>query len=380
MPFVVILHHLLTISQFLPVLSGSIWLGMLMGMIIGWCVDTHREHYVSMDADQTVAYISNIGASPKFKPMFIALCVLTTVFLDLSFLADRWLRHAGRLTPNGSTGQKVLASLTIFFALLGTAGLILLSIFDVAHHKNLHDGFLLLFLGGYVLSAICICWEYQRLGIHNRHLRVLSISFWVKLAFVLIEVVLAIVFVSLTFTHHTTGGAIVEWIIAFIFALYIFSFCIDLYPAVHTRHLKRRFREKTGMNGSGSDDTNGNNHNHPNGTVTTGGTAMAQDGDNYYAGANNNTVGATEMDATNGNNSYRGYGAGGAAPVTAPGSTGYYDNTYGESAARATRTPRTGTNNLNGSAFLEDGLNGTTNGHQTLSQPEQAYQPSRTYQ
>ncbi|KAL1892112.1 hypothetical protein Sste5346_007267 [Sporothrix stenoceras] len=358
---------------FLPVLSGSVWLGMLLGMLIGWCVDTHREHYVSMDDNQSVAYISDIGASPKFKPMFIALCVVTTVTLDLSFLADRWLRHSGRLTPNGSTGQKVLGSLTIFFALLGTAGLILLSIFDVAHHKNLHDGFLLLFLGGYVLSAICICWEYQRLGIHNRHLRILSFSFWVKLAFVLAEVVLAIIFVSLTFTDHTTGGAIVEWIIAFIFALYIYSFCIDLYPAVHTRHLKRRYREKTGMNGSGSDHTN-----NPNGSVTTGGAAMAQDGANYYAGANAN--GATEMDATNGNN-YRGYGTGaGAAPVTAPGSTGYYDNTYGESAARATRQPRTNNNNMNGSAFVDDGLNGTTNGHSTLNQPEQAYQPSRSYQ
>ncbi|ERT03147.1 fk506 suppressor [Sporothrix schenckii 1099-18] len=350
----------------LPVLSGSVWLGMLMGMLIGWAVDTHREHYVSMDDNQTVAYISDIGASPKFKPMFIALCVVTTVTLDLSFLADRWLRHAGRLTPNGSTGQKVLGVLTIVFALLGTAGLILLSVFDVAHHKRLHDGFLLLFLGGYVLSAICICWEYQRLGIHNRHLRILSISFWVKLSFVLVEVVLAIIFVSLTFTHHTTGGAIVEWIIAFIFALYVFSFCIDLYPAVRTRHLKGRYREKHGPNGSGSDG--------PNSSATTGGTAMAQDGDNYYNPGNSHTAGPGEMEAANG--SYRGYTANAnAAPPTAPGSTGYYDNTYGESAARATRSPRT--NNLAGNTFVEDEVNG---GSQPLNQPRQTYQPSRSYQ
>lgn len=353
---------------------------MLLGMLIGWIVDTHREHYVSMDADQSVAYISDIGASPKFKPMFIALCVVTTVTLDLSFLADRWLRHAGRLTPNGSTGQKVLAGLTIFFALLGTVGLILLSIFDVAHHKKLHDGFLLLFLGGYVLSAVCICWEYQRLGIHNRHLRILSLSFWIKLAFVLIEVVLAIIFVSLTFTNHTTGGAVVEWVIAFIFALYIFSFCIDLYPAVHTRHLKRRFREKTGLNGSSSENPNGSEN--PNDSVTTGGAAMAQDGDNntYYNAGNNGSLAGSEMEA--GNGGYRGYGAGaGAAPVTAPGSTGYYDNTYGESAARATRSPRTNTN-LGSSAFVDDSLirNNVASNSQPLSQPEQAYQPSRSYQ
>ncbi|CAK7211492.1 hypothetical protein SBRCBS47491_001144 [Sporothrix bragantina] len=347
----------------LPILSGCVWLGMLLGMLIGWVVDTHREHYVSMDANQHVAYISDIGASPKFKPMFIALCVVTTVTLDLSFLADRWLRHAGRLTANNSRGQKVLGVLTIIFAIIGTAGLILLSVFDVAHHKNLHDGFLLCFLGGYVISAICICWEYQRLGIHNRDKRVLRVSFWIKLTFVLVEIVLAIIFVSLTFTNHTNGGAIVEWIIAFIFAFYIFSFAIDLYPAVHTRNIKHRIREK-------ADDMKGG-HNGTAGHMSD--STMVQDG----------PVTVSEMEATNANGGYRGYGVGGANnnASTAQGNvpSGYYDTTYGESAARATRSPRANKTAV-GSAFVEDSLR--TNGHDGLqvNEPQQAYQPSRTYQ
>ena len=45
---------------------------------------------------------------------------------------------------------------------------------------------------GYVVSAIFICAEYQRLGIHFRQFRILRISFWIKLVFVLLEVALAI--------------------------------------------------------------------------------------------------------------------------------------------------------------------------------------------
>lgn len=139
------------------------WLGMLLGMLIWWIVDEHRARYASMEPGQTIAYISDVGAT-RLKPLFIAGCCITTVFLDLSFLSDRWLRHRGRLVPEITVAQKVLSALTIFWAIVGTAGLILLSIFDTLHHPKLHDIFLLLFMGGYVLSAIFICWEYQRLG------------------------------------------------------------------------------------------------------------------------------------------------------------------------------------------------------------------------
>ena len=120
--------------------------------------------------------------------------VITTVFLDLGFLAERWLRHTGRLAPNTSRTQKILSLLSLVFAIAGAAGLILLSNFDTYHYPRMHDGFLLLFIAGYVISAIFLCAEYQRLGIHYRGHRILAISFWIKLAFILIEIALAIVF------------------------------------------------------------------------------------------------------------------------------------------------------------------------------------------
>ena len=145
-------------------ISGLTWVGMLMGLLIHW-TSTGHPHYPSMNPGQTIAYISDIGAQ-SLKPLFIAGACVTTIFLDLAFVSDLWLRHRGRLARLSSTGR-VVSGLSLVFAAIGTAGLILLSIFDTLRHPTLHDIFLLLFIAGFVISAIFICWEYQRLGIRT---------------------------------------------------------------------------------------------------------------------------------------------------------------------------------------------------------------------
>jgi Frag1/DRAM/Sfk1 family len=207
---------------------------MLLAMFIRWFV-IHQPHYPSMEPSQSIAYISDVGAY-GLKPLFITGCVITTVFLDLAFFAERWLRHTGRLARNTSLTQKILSIIGICFAVAGSAGLVLLSIFDTYHHPRMHDGFLLLFIAGFLFSAIFLCAEYQRLGIHYRDHRFLRLSFWVKLAFILIEVALAIAFGTTTFTHRRNVAAILEWVIALIFTGYIISFILDLLPSVRTKH------------------------------------------------------------------------------------------------------------------------------------------------
>ena len=207
---------------------------MLLAMFIRWFV-LSQPQYPSMEASQDIAYISDVGAY-GLKPLFITGCVITTVFLDLSFLAERYLRHTGRLVRNTSLTQKILSIISILFGIAGSAGLILLAIFDTYRHPRLHDYFLLLFIAGFILSAIFICAEYQRLGIHYRNHRILRASFWVKLAFILVEVALAVVFGVMTFRGNRDVGAILEWIIALIFTGYIISFFFDLLPSVRTKH------------------------------------------------------------------------------------------------------------------------------------------------
>ncbi|MCJ1443121.1 MAG: hypothetical protein MMC23_003618 [Stictis urceolatum] len=209
------------------------WLGMLLGMLISWIVDG-SPHYPSMGANQRIAYISDIGAQ-HLKPLFIAGSVITTIFLDLSFVSERWLRHRGVLTRNETRSEKVLSVFGILFAIVGTAGLILLSIFDTLRHPHLHDGFLLLFIAGYIISAIFTCAEYQRLGVHVRQYSILRASFWIKLIFIIVELVFAICFATLTFTGHQQQAAVFEWVIALIFTFWVLSFFVDLLPAVRSR-------------------------------------------------------------------------------------------------------------------------------------------------
>lgn len=64
-----------------------------------------------------------------------------------------------------------------------------------------------------------------------REHRVLRLSFYIKLTFVIVEILLAIAFIACTFTRNYNPGAVLEWVIAFIFSAYVFSFYIDLYPA-----------------------------------------------------------------------------------------------------------------------------------------------------
>lgn len=227
----------------LPVLSCLVWMGMLLGMLLWWAVEKHEEILPSMNQGQTIAYISDAGAF-QLKPVFISMSAIMVVTLNASFLAERWLRHQGRLAANTSTTQKVLSGLAIVFAFAGGAGIILLSIFDTYHHPHLHDGFLLLFIAGYIISAIFLCAEYQRLGIHYRQHRILRISFWIKLFFIIVEFCLAVVFASCSYTEHYNVAAIFEWMVAFIYTLWAFSFVLDLLPAVQTaRHVPQGLKD-----------------------------------------------------------------------------------------------------------------------------------------
>jgi hypothetical protein len=232
---------------------------MLLGLLLHWIIDTHRRHYPSMHSGQKIAFISDIGAQ-ELKPMFIAMCSVCTVLFDLSFAAELTLRKRGRLAPNRSVGELVLMGFSILFAIVGTCGLILLSIFDTWRHNKLHNIFLLLFIGGYWISAIFICAEYQRLGIKYREYRILAISFWIKLSFILAELFLCIAFASTSWTGYRNTAAVLEWIISFVFTFYVLSFAIDLWPAVKTKDHRQRFvkpREMEEGSPGPMDDLNG---------------------------------------------------------------------------------------------------------------------------
>lgn len=245
----------------IPVFSGFVWLGMLLGMLLFWTVHENAEYITPMRKDQTIAYISDIGAH-QMQPLFIAAGSFTVVTFTLTFVAERWFRHTGRLAHNTSMFQKILSGLSIIAALAGMIGLIILTCRnDVKHHKT-HDACLAIFIGGYIISAIFICWEYQRLGIHYREHRILRISFWIKLVFIFVELAVAIAFGVLSDKEHYNGAAVCEWVVALIFTFYVWSFAIDFIPAVKSSKgtFKHQETELEAATDDAMEERNGNGY------------------------------------------------------------------------------------------------------------------------
>jgi hypothetical protein len=116
---------------------------MLLGMLLWWLVDKHSAHITPMSQSQHIAfapsqcpavlvptfkltslnrYISDIGAH-ELQPLFIAAGTVTVVTFTLTFVAERWLRHRGRLVRNDSKAQKILSVCSIIAAIIGALGL-----------------------------------------------------------------------------------------------------------------------------------------------------------------------------------------------------------------------------------------------------------------
>lgn len=94
---------------------------------------------------------------------------------------------------------------------------------------------------GYIISAIFICAEYQRLGIHYREHRILAISFWIKLMFIFVEIGLVIAFGVLQYYDRYNPAGIIEWVISLVYIFYVWSYIIDFLPATKTRSYEDRF-------------------------------------------------------------------------------------------------------------------------------------------
>ncbi|KAK7032829.1 Frag1/DRAM/Sfk1 family-domain-containing protein [Favolaschia claudopus] len=215
----------------IPLFGAFIWFGTILSLLITWLAQggTGRPRYRSQD--QTIAYISDVGAD-ILKPLFIVGCSITAVTFFSSLVIERYLRHSGRLITTMRRREKALNVLAALGAFIGGVGLILLSVFDTARHMHLHRGFLLMFMLGVVASAIFTCIEYRWISKDFFYVRQLRIAYVAKGIIVSILVVLAVAFGVALFTRKAfDAGAILEWIIALGFTFYMLTFYYDLRQA-----------------------------------------------------------------------------------------------------------------------------------------------------
>ncbi|KAJ5946505.1 hypothetical protein N7454_003344 [Penicillium verhagenii] len=169
-------------------------------------------------------FISDIGAR-ELKPLFMAGSIITMLFMNISFY--QFLHHKEHV-------NKIYMYLSFLFAIFGSFGLVMLSVFDNLDHLILHDSFVAVFMTGYMISAAVICIDYFYLGKSNRvNKRMLMASFMIKVSFVIVELAFILAF-RITAGQGTIAkntAAILEWVIAFTFTGYILSFIIDLLPS-----------------------------------------------------------------------------------------------------------------------------------------------------
>ena len=76
---------------------------------------------------------------------------------------------------------------------------------------------------GYIISAVFICAEYQLLGKHFREYRILRTSFWIKLAFIFVELGLAIAFGVTEYKGALNVSGYLEWIVSLVYIFYVWS-------------------------------------------------------------------------------------------------------------------------------------------------------------
>ena len=144
-------------------------------MMIVWLVQGQPK-YPSMEPGARIAYISDVGkhhsearcnqfpgsnglvGAYRLKPLFVTGCSVTAAFLFLSLLSVR-VNH--KLTTKLERWFDILSILAVG---MGSAGLILLSIFDTRRHPSLHRLFLFLFMLGLILSAVFTTIEFRRIG------------------------------------------------------------------------------------------------------------------------------------------------------------------------------------------------------------------------
>ncbi|KAJ3052035.1 hypothetical protein HK097_006967 [Rhizophlyctis rosea] len=234
-----------------PLVSALAWFATVLALLIIWLA-TGQPKYRGNEPD--LIYISNVGAA--YQWLFILGAVVTSLFFILTLILDRHLRYRDRLPSSKRTRARVDAILAIIFGTTASACLILLTIYDAWDHSTIHWALTLGFMASLVLSAIFTVLQSRWLRKDHPDVKDLKRNFIVKMLVVLLSIALALTMLgfmwvcsplgpeapegeaaaesyqnSPTCNHRRSISAGCEWAVAFLTAVYIATFIVDLVPA-----------------------------------------------------------------------------------------------------------------------------------------------------
>jgi Frag1/DRAM/Sfk1 family len=234
-----ILHH-----WGLPIVACATWWGMLIALLVCWSLQGFPV-YSWMEPNkhhQTILYISDIAAT-NLQPIFISCASAQALFFMLTLIAERYLRHAGRLLPNWKRKEKLLAGFAIGFGFIGQLGIIFVSTFNTHSFPEVHVAFLCVFIVFLGLSAICTGCELYILDKAYVTYKSFKISYIFKAIWWIISLGLAIAFAVCSRHHQPNAAAVCEWTLSFLYGFYLLSFVYDLWPAAKAEK-GQMFQEK----------------------------------------------------------------------------------------------------------------------------------------
>ncbi|KAG5355701.1 Protein SFK1 [Yarrowia sp. B02] len=211
-----------------PLFACVVWWGMLIALLSAWAAQG-KPVYDFMDADDKVAYISDVGAT-NLQPVFIACAATQGGLFMFALVFERLLRHKGRLLRNQRAAERWLSYGAILFGILGQVGIILVSIFNTKDHHSVHVGCLVLFIVGIGISAILNSAEFTLLDQNYPDVRRLKTSYILRWIWVAIAIVLAIIFVSCNNRNEPNVAAGFEWSLSFFYGFYLIIIAFDLIP------------------------------------------------------------------------------------------------------------------------------------------------------
>lgn len=219
-------HHWL-----LPVLAAIFWWGMLIALLACWGAQGEPVYEWMQPTDQTILYISDIAAT-NLQPIFISCSGMQGLLFVLAIAAEMYLRDNGRLRAGSVNRSRARGALiaALSFAIIGELGILFVSIFNIRHFDDAHDGLLVIFIVFVGISSLSSIAQMIILGKDYPRKRHVMVSLYARTIWFIIELGLAIAFAACHKTHRN-AASVCEWLISFIYPFYMFIMSWDLWPA-----------------------------------------------------------------------------------------------------------------------------------------------------
>ncbi|KDN51337.1 hypothetical protein K437DRAFT_56073 [Tilletiaria anomala UBC 951] len=219
-----------------PLLCALAWLTNLVGLLGFWRADNFRA-YKRGEAD--IVFVSDIGAA--HHAFFIGLSCTTAGLYILTVLIERQLRHSRRIPGSVRRRTTVFDVASVIFAIIGSLGLIFLSIFDAFDYSTVHWSMTVIFVFFVAVSVLFQLLQVFELAHgHPSGRGVLLATAIIKAIILGFSIIVSIIFATLYGTCRgkalpgdtrcnriTSVAAICEWTVAFLLFFFFLTYVAD---------------------------------------------------------------------------------------------------------------------------------------------------------